>query len=528
MSDMQIPIVPTPIVVPDASLIYSGTGNISLAPATNVFGNNTSHGADILTHIKLNIKANLNKSWCLNTILKLSRNNPGVLRQQWVLEFLMEEIRLNNDKTAALSIRNLSQDREFVKMLAVYPNCKQIYSDILAKFIEKELNIYDSNETVFDIEYLIYLVDTIESISSFFAPAAKDDDLFVSLVEIFLEINDRSLIISIMRSFARFLVRSELNIENCSLNLNSKVLDKIVSYLLIDNDYELVLTALDFLYQYSLPGNNRILNLLKSPTRKEILTTKTIDLLTFNLNIKNNPNDFSNLSSNYLKLVKRSKPPVPENPPKLSLELYKEISSFDEPIRATAWMRCSYKCAVNSEVTQISLWKSYEQQFENEQLINNKKRLLPAVDFIKNVSNAFPNSSAMVLNLPNGQRKFIIKGIEPRIKPVDVKTGEIEAFALNSNPAPAQATPAAPVQAQQPVNTTGSLTSEFQEDLPPYVAPTKLNEVINSSILLIISLSNDKNGRNSFKPFIEDIFKKIEAVPILFDELTDVLKYLQD
>src|SRR5207247_952659 len=126
---------------------------------------------------------------------------------------------------------------------------------------------------------------------------------------------DRSLLISILRSFARFLVRSELSTDNCASNFTSQMLDKATSFLLTD-DYELLLTAMDFLYQYTLPGNVRVSTLLKSSSRQDILRSRLPQLLTFRQNVKGNPNDYQNIPM--LKLVKRTKPPVPTVAPKLS------------------------------------------------------------------------------------------------------------------------------------------------------------------------------------------------------------------
>lgn len=142
------------------------------------------------------------------------------------------------------------------------------------------------------------------------------------------------------------------------------------------------------------------------------------------------------------------------------------------------------------------------------------KKLLPAVDFIKNVSNAFPNSSAMVLNLPSGQRKFIIKGIEPRFQSVDISTGEYEAFNQIEK------------SQNHDLDLLNPLDSK-QEPLPIYNPPQQLNDVNKSSSMLLTSLTNNPIGKELFKPVEEEIFKKIEAAPVLFDELADSLKYLQ-
>ncbi|CCH45383.1 Chromatin structure-remodeling complex subunit [Wickerhamomyces ciferrii] len=514
-------ITPTPIVVPQTLQSFQQS---NLNPYQQLNQNYYAHpgnnyqGSDLMTHLQLNIKAGVNLEWCSRTILQFSNSAPYLIKHQWVLDYLLNDLYDNFNKTSALSLRNLSQDGDFTQLLALDSRTKKILYEVLSQFKSDAPN----NDYIFnrgnkfqnlDNELLSYTIDIVESLSSYIAPAPKDDDLFLTLIEIFQYSHERSLLISIMRSFARFLVRSELTLENCSNNLTSPILDKIVSFLLT-NDYDLILTSLDFLYQFSLPGNLRINTLLKNSTRQEILKLKLPYLLTFQLNILGNPNDFKNLPT--LRLIKRTKPPIPINPPILSPEHYQKIINLQEPSRATAWMRCSYKSVNDGEVTQISLWKAYEKQFEKETQ-QNKKKLLPAVDFIKNVSNAFPNSSAMVINLSNGQRKFIIKGIEPRYKSVDISTGQLEA--LNT------------VQTSSKIDQSSMIydsnSDVKQEPLPIYHSPLQLNDVNKSSSLLLTSLTNNSIGKELFKPIEEEIFKKIEAVPLLADELIDLLKYLQ-
>jgi len=515
MSTSSLPtITPTAIIVPNNNQInpnYNTNYHHLNQHVLNHPGTNYQ-GSDLMTHLQFSLKAGINIEWCSRTILQFSNSAPYLIKHQWILEYLLNDIYENFDKTSALSLRNLSQDGDFTQLLAVNPKTKKILYEVLKNYEdnndESKIMLSKIKKNNLDNELLMYITDIVESVSSYIAPAPKDDDLFISLTKIFNITTDRSLLISIMRSFARFLVRSELNIENCSMNLSNVILDKITSFLLT-NDYDLILTSLDFLYQYSLPGNLRINTLLKSNQRQEILKLKLPNLLTYQLNISGNPNDFHNIK--YQRLIKRTKPPIPTIPPKLSPDHYKAIISLQEPSRATAWMRCCYKAVIDGEVTQISLWKSYESQFEKES-IENKRKLLPAVDFIKNVSNAFPNSSAMVINLTNGQRKFIIKGIEPRLKSVDIPTGEYEAFNK--------------IQQKEEHVFSGSI-DDIQEPLPKYQPPMIINDVNKSSSMLLTSITNNSMGKELFKPLQEDIFKKIQAVPILFDELVDCLKYLQ-
>ncbi|ONH64915.1 Chromatin structure-remodeling complex subunit RSC9 [Cyberlindnera fabianii] len=499
-------IVPIPVIIPSDNVPQAGQA-LQYSPAVYGLPGTNVQGLDLITHLQFSIKAKINLEWCDKTILHLSNNATYLIKLPWALDYLLEQLQTKFDKTSALSLRNLSQDSDFTQMLALHPKTKLVLSEVLKNYKGVPTELTEQTGKVVDNELLVYTVDIVESVSSYYAPAPKDDDLFMSLTKIFMDTVDRSLSISIMRSFARFLVRSELSTENCASNFTQQMLDKITSFILTD-DYDLVLTSLDFIYQYTLPGNTRISHLLKSSTRRDILRNRLPQLLTFQQNIKGNPNDIENLQP--LKLIKRTKPPVPTTAPKLSDEHYAAISQLQEPLRATAWMRCCYRSVAESEVTQISLWKAYESQFEKDIA---SKKLLPAVDFIKNVSQAFTNSSAMVISLANGQRKFIIKGIEPRYSSVDIKTGDYEAFSEVQN---------------TEYSATEISTPSHQEKPEEYHPPTTLNDVNNSTVMLLASLVNHPSGSDLYKPLEEVIFKKMEAFPALFDELVDVLKHLQE
>lgn len=72
----------------------------------------------------------------------------------------------------------------------------------------------------------------------------------------------------------------------------------------------------------------------------------------------------------------------------------------------------------NSEMTQIHLWQSYQGTFLP--YATSHPHLI-AGDFIKNVSTTFSGASAQVA----GSNKYVIRGIKPRIIPVDYKNREL-------------------------------------------------------------------------------------------------------
>lgn len=72
----------------------------------------------------------------------------------------------------------------------------------------------------------------------------------------------------------------------------------------------------------------------------------------------------------------------------------------------------------SAEMTQIDLWKSYQGTFLPFAATHPH---LIAGDFIKNVSNTFTGASAQVA----GQNKYVIRGIKPRLTPVDYRGREL-------------------------------------------------------------------------------------------------------
>mgnify|MGYP004714803773 CR=1 FL=1 len=260
----------------------------------------------------------------------------------------------------------------------------------------------------------------------------------------------------------------ERSVSDCIESVLMALLRQIVSFLVLD-DVELVAASIDFLKAYlSLeaihPDYPDSVEELQRFRCQELCRDHEIFLVL--------ASQLPNLALAGLPLNDPSKMPTPavvetlarRNPygsmpllvPELSQQLYDIVVRFPEPLRATTWLRCCYEPVVNpdvegsnpgieipGEVTQISLWKAYEKQFD--QVWSTKEgetvpphshfpKLLPAVDFIKNVNTAFPHSQAMVLNTPLAvpgeapKRRFIIRGIQPRQFVVSVEVGNYDAL----------------------------------------------------------------------------------------------------
>ncbi|ANZ77805.1 BA75_05069T0 [Komagataella pastoris] len=490
-------------------------------------------GPNLQYRLKMAFKSGLSEEvdWAVDTCLQASVQQPGLLNLRanpWLIDELAanfsssifdpsETSNHNIERTlnVVVVLRNISQDTDNSSVVALNPRVKEILLLILENKIQLQVSMLDD---LFEAskELLRYSVDLIETISSYISPAPKDDPMFLSLISILLKSTDRSLVITTLRSLSRLMVRSNLTKPFGADDITDEVLDTVSSYLMLTsttavrdsfND-DLILASVDFLYQYCLPGGIRVLNLLKNEKRALLIKSILPRLLTYGLDFQT---EFTN-ELPMLKLNKRVRPPAPAHPPQLTADLYSAIDQLSEPARATVWMRCCYYAVEDGEVTQISLWRSYEKQFGD----SSSKRLLPAVDFIKNVSNAFPSSSAVVIKLDNDQRKFIIKGIKPREYPVRVRVGEMEAL---RQPLPRESDKLANdnLEASQESITLFNYSSNVN---------ISLTEINTSAALLLNCLTESETGGKLLEGSKELLLEKVLQVPSLLEHIQPSLMSL--
>ena len=81
-------------------------------------------------------------------------------------------------------------------------------------------------------------------------------------------------------------------------------------------------------------------------------------------------------------------------------------------------MRSCYQASRYSDLTQVAVWQAYQGRFYP--YVSQGINLLQPGEMIKNVSTAYANAAAMLLEGPEG-RKFIIRGIKPRVTPKDLE-----------------------------------------------------------------------------------------------------------
>ncbi|KAL3233665.1 Chromatin structure-remodeling complex subunit RSC9 [Nakaseomyces bracarensis] len=401
-----------------------------------------------------------------------------------------------------LILRNLAQDQESVQALIRYEPIKKFLLFVLQKYAslsdcEDSWTVYESNNSYMN-EIIHYSLDLMEAMSSYMAPAMKGDPYFLSLLTILSYTRDRSMVISILRSLSRLLVRSKADEESVVDNIDPSTLTQIACFLLIELDEELVIASLDFLYQYILPGNQRIKELFSDSERFSIFTSIIPKLLRYNIQLP----DYSAIENTDIKLVRRLRPPPPKDVPMLSDDIFAELFAMEEPMRSTTWIRCCFECIDDSEFTQISLWRAYESTF-GPKLRDIGRKLLPAVEFIKNVSNAFKGASAMVVTEPDtGKKRFVIKGIQPRPQAITVRESTLLAGKENVS------------SSKFLVSDGDNIIPAKQESLPQITFSDELSDVSKAAASFLCLVSNDTEGPG---------IKFCQTIkPVLLHELADI------
>ncbi|TGZ84934.1 hypothetical protein EX30DRAFT_392334 [Ascodesmis nigricans] len=301
---------------------------------------------------------------------------------------------------AALILRNMSIVQENALEFATSPTHK--FKALAAEI----LTLADHSNLV---EVKCYVLDMVECLASYFPNVSQNDPLFDWLVT-GLASDDRGQLLGSLRAIVRMLMgRDEYN-QISEVPIAS--VERMTSLLMLE-DEELVSACLDFLYQYTTNEEN-VARLLSMPwgfsTVKQL-----VRLLCFH--------GITGEQLVYVKSQRRPKKPVPEIPV-LPPDIVNELLTYPEPDRATKWMRCTFTDSPEHDITQIALWQAYQSRFND---FAPQHPLLPAAEFIKNVSVAFASASAMVIpaNPQTGtQPKFIIKGIRPREVPVDTRGKE--------------------------------------------------------------------------------------------------------
>ncbi|KAK2761740.1 Chromatin structure-remodeling complex protein rsc9 [Arachnomyces sp. PD_36] len=223
----------------------------------------------------------------------------------------------------------------------------------------------------------------------------RDDPVFISLLNC-LDSPDRYHNLAALRAVNCFSM--ELEESN---RLQSVPLSKIrilMNWTLLELDRELLGATLDFLYQYTaLPEN--VEELLKHFQIQTTLVPRLTNLLLFDsVHVQNTHVD-----------QEEKRGPAPNDIPPIPPDLFIELLKLAEPERSSRWLRSCFVEDDECEITQIALWQAYQSRFADSRVAGGS--ILPAAEFIKNVSSTFSRAQAQVINGP--PPKFIIKGIRP-------------------------------------------------------------------------------------------------------------------
>ena len=302
--------------------------------------------------------------------------------------------KLTKINEAGLVIRNMSLLEDNAEYLSKqYP---------LRDFLSIALNL-PNTPAVTELRH--YALDIAEQLTKYWSLDVSDA-LYISLLKQ-IDGLDRGAILTTLRAISR--ISMNLDESNRLKGVPLSAIIRLSEWILLE-DEELVHACLDFLYQFTaVPENVALLltHTLDHTLALDSLLSQLTRLLLFNAH-----------EATSKRVISLAIPSTPATEiPALPGDLLEQVTKFDEPDRSSHWLRACFEEDAESDITQIALWQAYQSRFTEFSTPQNP--LLPAAEFIKNVSTTFTNANAQVINGPHP--KFIIKGIRPRHLPMDTK-----------------------------------------------------------------------------------------------------------
>ncbi len=294
---------------------------------------------------------------------------------------------------AGLTIRNLSLLEDNAVYLSDMPQ--------LRDFLSIALNL-PSSPAITELKH--YALDISEQVTKYWW-MGESDPLYRSLLNQVNNGQDRGAILTALRAVSR--ISMNLDDTNLLKGVPVSVLERICEWTLLD-DEDFVSTCLDFLYQFTAVPENVGFLLSNSD---ELSLPSFLGQLTRLLQYQ--------AQTEYLK-CKATDPIVAASAieiPNVPQDLMDQFLKYEEPDRSNHWLKAVFEEDAESDITQIALWQAYQARFSD--YTSPATQLLPAAEFIKNVSTIFAGANAQVVNGVN--HKFIIKGIRPRHAPMDPK-----------------------------------------------------------------------------------------------------------
>ncbi|KAI9372900.1 hypothetical protein BJX61DRAFT_542265 [Aspergillus egyptiacus] len=298
--------------------------------------------------------------------------------------------RLRNVKEATLILRNMVLMKDNAFYISRYAH------GLLRDFLVIMLNIPDQarlNEIKNDA------LDIAEEVTKFMR-TDPEDPLWISLLNC-LGSPDRAHVVRALWALTHFSTELDEPEANRAMdNTPKETLQQLYFLTLLDLDKDILSGALDFWYQYSLSREN-IETMMEVFNLRTIFIPRMIALLTHD----------GRPSKKETVLQEEQVAPPPSEIPRVPPELLKELMELSEPERSSRWLRCCFVEDADCEITQIALWQAYQSRFADPRVPGGG--VLPAAEFIKNVSTTFTNAQAQVINGPGSSTRFIIKGIRP-------------------------------------------------------------------------------------------------------------------
>lgn len=294
---------------------------------------------------------------------------------------------------AGLTIRNLSLLEDNATYLSEMPQ--------LRDFLSIALNLPNS-PVITELKH--YALDISEQVTKYWQ-MDESDPLYRSLLNQVDNGHDRGAILTSLRAISR--ISMSLEDTNLLKGVPVSVIKRICEWTLLD-DEDFVSACLDFLYQFTAVPEN--VGVLLSEAN-EIGLPSFLGQLTRLLQY--------HARTEYVKfeatepIAAASATEIPNVPQ----DLMDQFLKYEEPDRSNHWLKAVFEEDAESDITQIALWQAYQARFTD--YTSPTTQLLPAAEFIKNVSTIFAGANAQVVNGVN--HKFIIKGIRPRHAPMDPK-----------------------------------------------------------------------------------------------------------
>ncbi|KAI4196446.1 MAG: hypothetical protein LQ350_006541 [Teloschistes chrysophthalmus] len=340
---------------------------------------------------------------CINGTPDIPQRLQSLPRIDYQDDLEPEDLAMRFQKVTetGLALRNLSFMEENAFYLSDMKEMRDMLSIILSLPADPRL-----------IELKIDLMETAEMVVRWWVMPTTDPvyQIFLNILDVS---TDRGMILPTLRAVCRISMNLEYN--NFFGGAWLSLLQRLSDYLLLQ-DEELVGAILDFYYQYTANPVNVAMLLFNADSIEHSLP-RLIKLLSRLLRYGE--------GETYTRTILQfgvSEIPA-DTIANVPADLLQQLLQMDEPERSNTWLKCVFEEHKDSEITQIALWQAYRSRFEQHSLgavpNHNAPGLLPAAEFIKNVSIIFENATAQVISGPSS--KFIIKGIRPRRIPIDLR-----------------------------------------------------------------------------------------------------------